>query len=56
MTVKVMHRLLALIMTIIMLASINTAAFAADDGFAKSYTYNYDFWGDIRESPDAYNV
>ena len=53
---KVMHRLLALIMTIIMLASINTAAFAADDGFAKSYTYNYDFWGDIRESPDAYNV
>ena len=55
MTVKVMHRLLALIMTIIMLASINTA-FAADDGYPSSYTYNYDYWSDIRESPDAYRV
>jgi len=55
MTVKVMHRLLALIMTIIMFASINTA-YAADDGYATSYTYNYDYWGDIRESPNAYRV
>jgi len=55
MTVKVMHRLLALIMTIIMFASINTA-YAADDGYATSYTYNYDYWMDIRESPDAYRV
>jgi len=53
--VKVMHRLLALIMTIIMFASINTA-YAADDGYATSYTYNYDYWGDIRESPNAYRV
>ena len=52
---KVMHRLLALIMTIIMFASINTA-YAADDGYATSYTYNYDYWGDIRESPNAYRV
>lgn len=55
MTVKVMHRLLALIMTIIMFASINTA-YAADDGYPSSYTYNYDYWLDIRESPDAYRV
>ena len=55
MTVKVMHRLFALIMTIIMFASINTA-YAADDGYAQSYTYNYDYWEDIRESPDAYRV
>lgn len=55
MTVKVMHRLLALIMTVIMFASINTAQ-AADDGYPSSYTYNYDYWGDIRESPDAYRV
>ncbi|MBP3636710.1 MAG: hypothetical protein J6K13_04035 [Clostridia bacterium] len=57
MTVKVMHRLLALIMTVIMFASINiNTALAADDGYPVSYTYNYDYWGDIRESPDAYRV
>ncbi len=55
MTVKVMQRLFALIMTIIMLASI-TPAYATDEGYASTYTYNYDYWEDIRESPDAYRV
>ena len=55
MTVKVMHRLLALIMTVFMLASINTA-YAVDDAYPSTYTYNYDYWEDIRESPDAYRV
>ena len=31
-------------------------ALAADDGFTTSYTYNYDYWGEILESPDAYRV
>ncbi len=52
---KVMHRLLALIMTVFMFASINTA-FAVDDAYPSTYTYNYDYWSDIRESPDAYRV
>lgn len=52
---KVMNRLLALIMTVFMLASINTA-YAVDDAYPSTYTYNYDYWGDIRESPDAYRV
>lgn len=55
MTVKVMQRLFVLIMTVIMLASINTA-FAADEAYPSNYTYNYDFWMDVRESPDAYRV
>ena len=55
MTVKVMHRLFALIMTILMLASMNTAL-AVDDGYPSTYTYNYDYWSDIRETPDAYYV
>lgn len=55
MTVKVMQRLLVLLMTIIMLAS-TTTAYAADDAYPSSYTYNYDYWSDIRESPDAYRV
>ena len=55
MTVKVMYRLLALIMTIFMFASMNTAL-AVDDAYPSTYTYNYDYWGDIRESPDAYRV
>ena len=52
---KVMYRLLALIMTVFMLASINTA-YAVDDAYPSTYTYNYDYWGDVRESPDAYRV
>ena len=55
MTVKVMYRLLALIMTVFMFASMNTAQ-AVDDAYPNTYTYNYDYWGDIRESPDAYRV
>ena len=53
---KVMHRLLALIMTVFMLASLHTAALAVDDAYPSTYTYNYDYWSDIRESPDAYRV
>ncbi len=26
------------------------------DGFSTSYTYNYDYWGDVQSSPDAYRV
>ncbi len=52
---KIMHRLAALLMIIMLLAGAS-AAYAADDGYASSYTYNYDYWGDIRESPDAYRV
>ena len=26
------------------------------DGFSTSYTYRYDYWGDVQESPDAYRV
>ena len=55
MTVKGMKRLFALIMTIFMFASMNTAL-AVDDGYPSTYTYNYDYWSDIRESPDAYRV
>ncbi len=52
---KGMKRLLALIMTVFMFASMNTAL-AVDDGYPSTYTYNYDYWSDIRESPDAYRV
>ena len=31
-------------------------ALAVEDGYVSSYTYNYDYWGDLRESPDAYRV
>ena len=50
-----MYRLMALLMILMLLAGMTTA-FAADDGYPSSYTYNYDYWGDVRESPDAYRV
>ena len=52
---KVMYRLMALLMILMLLAGM-TSAYAADDGYPSSYTYNYDYWGDVRESPDAYRM
>ena len=45
----------------LMLLSVS-AAFADDsnsmkeDGFSTSYSYNYDYWGDVQMSPDPYRV
>ena len=45
----------------LMLLSVS-AAFADDsnsmkeDGFSTSYSYNYDYWGDVKMSPDPYRV
>ena len=43
-----------LICIALILASLSASA--AKDGYYSVYTYNYDYWGDIRESPDAYKV
>ena len=46
---------------ILALLSVSTA-FADDsnsmkeDGFSTSYSYNYDYWGDVQMSPDPYRV
>lgn len=54
MTLKRMRRLLALAAALLVLAC--AAARAAEDGFSSVYTYNYDYWEEIRESPDAYRA
>lgn len=61
MQVKAVRRALAALCCAILLLPILTAA--ADDsfnlnrdGFSTSYTYGYDYWGDVLESPDAYRV
>ena len=55
MTVNRIRRLLALAGAVLMLVSA-TAAYAATDGAYSTYTYNYDYWGEVRESPNAYEV
>lgn len=50
-----MRRFLALLAVAVLLLT-GGVALAADDGFTSTYTYNYDYWVDIRESPDAYRV
>ncbi len=50
-----MRRLLALMAIVVLLVPVGSA-FAVEDGFSQAYTYNYDFWADIRKSPDAYRV
>ena len=47
-------RLSALLLAVCLIAGI-PLAYAAD-GFNYAYTYTYDYWGDLRESPDAYRV
>ncbi len=55
MTVKKTKRLLAFIAVLLILMPM-TLAYAAEDGSHSTYTYNYDYWSEIRESPDAYRV
>ena len=45
-------RLFALLTAVLLLAGV-PLAYAAD-GFDTAYTYTYDFWEDMRASPDAY--
>ena len=52
---KMAKRLSAVLAALLVLLSVD-AALGADDGFSTSYTYNYDYWSDVRESPDAYRV
>ncbi len=54
-------RVLAMLCGLILL--LMTGAASADDsnnlnhdGFSTSYTYGYDYWEDVQESPDAYRV
>ena len=58
--VKVVKRVLAALCVFAMLlpmAAIADDSFSmAHDGFSTSYTYNYDYWGDVQMSPDAYRV
>lgn len=50
-----MRRLLALLAVAVLLIPMGSA-FAVEDGFSQTYTYNYDYWTDIRKSPDVYRV
>ena len=52
---KHLKRLTALLLSAIVLLNAGLAL-AIQDGFRTTYTYNYDYWGDIAESPDAYRV
>lgn len=45
-----------MLLAVLILASACSSALAVDEGIASTYTYNYDYWSDIRESPDAYKV
>ena len=45
-------RILVLALALLLLC----ACLAESDGFSAPYTYNYDYWEDVRESPDAYEV
>ena len=47
-------RLSAMLLAVCLIAGIPLAS--AADGFNYAYTYTYDYWGDLRNSPDAYRA
>lgn len=49
---KVITRIGALALSAVVLAGSSIAACAKED----NYTYNYDWWGDVQDSPDFYTV
>ena len=51
---KTIKRILTGLCCLVMILSV--AAASAEDGFSTSYTYTYDYWEDVQESPDAYRV
>ena len=48
-----LKRLAVLLLGTVMLFGSTLVVDATD---TRSYTYNYDFWGDVQDSPDAYEV
>ena len=48
-------RIFALCMAMLLILPMGFAL-ADNDGFSNTYTYNYDYWGELRDSPDAYRV
>ncbi len=56
-----MKKAVSLLFVLILLLSVSCASAddsysMKEDGFSTSYTYNYDYWGDVQASPDAYRV
>ena len=51
---KTMKRIMLALCCLAML--LPAAASASGDGFHTSYTYTYDYWEEVQESPDAYRV
>ena len=56
-----MKKAISFLHVLMLLISVSTAL--ADDsfnmnkdGYSTSYTYGYDYWGDVQEAPDAYRV
>ena len=56
-----MKKMISFLLVLMLLLSVSTAL--ADDsfnmnkdGYSTSYTYGYDYWGDVQEAPDAYRV
>lgn len=52
---KTAIRLTALVLILALLLPVGMA-FASTDGHNSIYTYNYDYWDDYKETPDAYRV
>ena len=46
----------ALLGATVLAATVPASALAFNNDYEKSYTYIYDYWGDVQDCPDLYNV
>ena len=53
---KILKRVTALAICLMFALSLPLSMTGVDAAETKSYTYNYDYWGDVQESPDFYTV
>ena len=49
---KIIKNIGSLMLCVMICAGFSMPAYATD----RSYTYNYDWWGDVQDSPDVYSV
>ena len=50
------NKLVRIVTTLVVVLGVGLSGFATAKAGEDNYTYVYDYWGDVQESPDAYTV
>ena len=50
------NKIVRIVTTLTVMLGVALSSFATAKAGEDNYTYTYDYWGDVQESPDAYTV